>query len=846
MEFMKGFPSALYNFKAYWWGRARLETIFQKAHLRRLRLKDSIADRSLSVRILVQIGWAIIPTLIVAASLVALCELGEAFLREHLHNLFNGVGSAPAKEFILSFVGLVAQIAGIFLGLYYAALGVVVSTAYAKLPNQLRWLLLKERIGNLYIFLTTVLAAMALITLSLWGFGYQTGYLNLLVICLLSVSSVLSFVRFGQHVFNLFDITSVLEEPYRIILRSVDRVSSVKLRDYSSIQELSRYRVKQALQAFNDVIVVSTNLEFDRDRLMTRLLRYLLATLANYVGNKGKIATASKWFPSIYHHRNWLTSDSIYITTSLSTGAPLFPTEVQDVNWFEDEILRLSNAALKSLLDGKDEAAYKHAYSAIMAAVASLTARHTVIEANQLVQNTTNTVRSFLNELATANSLDVHQLKPSALNQLLSLHCYTYAQLVVGMGHAATGLTLQRLEDLAAMLIATPGHLDRKVNILPRRILDEFYRLSDLIKFERSVERTVITSKWYIVQIFELALVRHLNEIVEQTYERVAAFFEPESFLSDTFPSTPAIPSHLECYRAMIGIEVMEKLLFQLNRLRVVYRDIQGRRRADDIPFPAIDFDDFKNRVAALKRTLVLRLITHATTIGYKERQPSIPDFFGQAYFFAVEEARQCLARDDEQLFTTFFARAFSLAFMSYENVSRELKGHPDNTRVIFMTESLEDIICLSGLAFIYAELVNMSFSETVIKIWDKYLNSVEDRASVIRFLLITIDYRKNEFSLKPRSVIRGMWEQELALDFRKRGLLKGDWMGMYSSSSKDEKVHQSALIRTLSRSFLMMGNLLEVFVSLYLLKQPETNGIEIPASVESFQRSLQKAENDE
>ncbi len=263
MKLSPGLRSILYSSEKYWWWRSRWRVFHQSGHIYAINWRDSFSRYHYSARVFLQVLRAIVTILLLSFGLVLICELAESYVFAALDYVATYLGfdhlriiNSPSGEFVISYVCTIAQISGIFLGLYYAAVGVVASTAYSQLPHQLRLLLIRERIGNLYILLTTVLATVALIILSLRSIGYEAGRLSLVVVSLLSIFSVASFVRFGQHVFNLFDLITVLEEPYQNILGAIKRVTSVHKGSGDSVHELSRHQTKKALQAFADVILV--------------------------------------------------------------------------------------------------------------------------------------------------------------------------------------------------------------------------------------------------------------------------------------------------------------------------------------------------------------------------------------------------------------------------------------------------------------------------------------------------------------------------------------------------------------------------------------------------------------
>jgi hypothetical protein len=61
-----------------------------------------------------------------------------------------------------------AQIAGVFLGLYFTAVSVVASTVYARVQGDVRSLLLRDKVGNHYIGIVASLQPMQRFSSDCW------------------------------------------------------------------------------------------------------------------------------------------------------------------------------------------------------------------------------------------------------------------------------------------------------------------------------------------------------------------------------------------------------------------------------------------------------------------------------------------------------------------------------------------------------------------------------------------------------------------------------------------------------------------------------------------------------
>jgi len=119
-----------------------------------------------------------------------------------LHNQL--IISVNSLETLLS---IIASISGIFLGLYFTAISVVASSIFARVPSDLRELLLKEKVGYQYIKILVILTSTSILLLGYIVFGGFPGVFISLFIILLGCFGIFCFVVLGIRVFSFLDPT---------------------------------------------------------------------------------------------------------------------------------------------------------------------------------------------------------------------------------------------------------------------------------------------------------------------------------------------------------------------------------------------------------------------------------------------------------------------------------------------------------------------------------------------------------------------------------------------------------------------------------------------------------------
>ena len=117
----------------------------------------------------------------------------------------------------------ISGIGGVFIGLYYAGLTAVGSSIYARVPNNVRDLLAREQVGNVYM---RYLAFLTFLSLTLIGFKVlwmPKVRVAIIVLAVMSGIGIVAFIKLGQRAFYLFDPTALSDSLFRELQQLVKR-----------------------------------------------------------------------------------------------------------------------------------------------------------------------------------------------------------------------------------------------------------------------------------------------------------------------------------------------------------------------------------------------------------------------------------------------------------------------------------------------------------------------------------------------------------------------------------------------------------------------------------------------
>ena len=130
--------------------------------------------------------------------ILAITIVGALKIIEHYgyyHGIFSKDWIDPNAQ--LTFFTTVMQVSGALLGLYFTAISVVASTAYAKAPGGVRSLVIHERVGYLYFRSLAFLTVVTTVMVATLSFHRSVGVLNTGLAAALSIYSVFGFVTLG-------------------------------------------------------------------------------------------------------------------------------------------------------------------------------------------------------------------------------------------------------------------------------------------------------------------------------------------------------------------------------------------------------------------------------------------------------------------------------------------------------------------------------------------------------------------------------------------------------------------------------------------------------------------------
>ena len=480
--------------------------------------------------------WQVIEAVLLVAVLGAIdtilrsgfASLEQSFqhsLKPHVLTLWLSQ-NPPDPSLSAGTLSTLAQISGLFLGLYFTAISVVAGSNYARVPAEILDALVREKVGNLYIRIVALFGGVSLILLGAANLGYRPDILNLILVLILGIASLFSFVQLGRRAFYFFDPTQLVKFVAADILRAVSAATwdGFGWQD-APFQDHYRKQADTDVRIYEDVILLSDKESYLQGRSLLTLIYQFLVLLEVYSEEKKRIPSDSQWFERVYQHRTWLTTDESRVSLAIQTGTALDPENVPDHFWLENRIGNLISRTLNGLRDRGDLPRAASVSARLQGTLGVLAKELAVEESLSLFQR----VKAFAHETALQTNAkhnsqaDQQQLLAPSLG--LTDACGSgFISILLGFANRLEAISPESFSEIIDKVDFQRPRTMYQTG-LPRKIVEELEYLHKRITFEVRVEHRQISPNWYCRQLAALAMARFVVETcdallaeLEQTY----------------------------------------------------------------------------------------------------------------------------------------------------------------------------------------------------------------------------------------------------------------------------------------------------------------------------------------
>lgn len=779
------------------------------------------------------LGRAISGAFVLAVVLVFLARIIETAAISGITPIF-GAGSplvgflksVPSRAEFQSLLDTVVQVTALFLGLYYTAVSVIVSTSYKDVPGGVRRRILTEQAGNFYINLVAFTGAVALLMDGLLVGGWNPGWLNLGILVLCSVGSALAFVVLGVRLFNFFDPATIAQACVKDIVTHARSATSQGYRSGDpSFQHWYRKRAEDDLTILHGIVVLAASVRGRARESLKTALDHIVVLLTIYARLVPHIPTSSLWFGQRAQHPSWFSSGYTELSTAIRTNTGLPWKRVPDHFWLEQKLLESVSSGLNELLANREYDLVVSLTNTILHNIEGFASRYQFEHAIRLTRLLTVFARE---ERMRVGDPDAGPNRAIAIEALATGPIH----LVLGLSQALQSFSPAAIKELALRTAREPvgAPIDYPV---PTQVRKEIDRVRAAWDFERSAEGSGITPAWFWAH----RVGRSYAEAVQDVLPQIAT--EIEYLFHDI--STDPTPDNRDAVVISIqrGLETTHKLDYHLSAVEQGLGSLSTLATPVDThdEWPDLALDALRQRTNSLTDELLFCLADVGTRLGTQVPSGDSPDTLGFAYTALTDACFRAMLQGKWELVERIYPRTLRIQIMAYERVREERKQYNAEYGIAALANVAADILELGGIALIAAEATDAP-PKLVVKIWDEFLDSL-GRSPAVQVLISMWDVHEQVSMsvLHPRAVQRSAWKQEM------RRWLEGN--GLIDRGSRSRRNYQVDNSRPLLSTYIRSGELRrsagELFIADYLSARPEAEGVELSESVKDAQRGLRR-----
>ncbi|MFA5840257.1 MAG: hypothetical protein WC890_06360 [Candidatus Margulisiibacteriota bacterium] len=718
-------------------------------------------------------------------------------------------------------LSVIASISGVFIGLYFTAISVVVSSVYAKVPSDVRDLLLEEKGGNVYIRSLSIISAISLILLGYMIIGGSPGILNTLLVVVLGCYGILCFVMLGIRAFFFFDPTKLSDNVFYEFNKYL-KLATINGFGWNDANFQAHYQKMAArnISTLKNIIKLCCEEQYLKKQSLPIVLQKAILILCKYEKQRCLIPSDSRWYSLVPRHKNWFLSDVSAIEIALQTHTSIQPEMIPNTYWVEDELMGMIINAIKKLIQQDNiEIAYE-VLSAMNTYIGKVGNDLEIKRGRKYLNELGKILDSYFN---VPNSDNVQEKGRGDELALFDLYGLTGLSLAMGVFEM---IREGSVPGIVAKIESNDILEDKgiyKNGLLPSTLSRiEFIRKG--LKFEKCVEGELISPQWYINQ---LILVRYAELIKESIDELVASI--NECFISRANSLLLNKRFILAANHAQRGLELCHKMKGQIPQMISLMGDLKAKSVNTDLPFPIIDWDAIKSKIDGAHSQLVENIAKSISSLSQIKHENNIPDYFGQAYNIVCRECYAALLNSNAVLFNHLFPLLFYGSLSAHDKLRSETKDMNQELSLAVTFDPLKDVMELSGYALIYSELYDVpDVWGKCGEIWGEYLDSNSRAVELLGYLISRYQYHRSLFISAPRDYLRMSWQIMFNNKLRELKLISDSFLMEYSLDRNEKIKHKSPLIRAICRGgYDPHISAAEVFIINYLLKRQEAKGIE-------------------
>lgn len=769
-------------------------------------------------RILGTFAWIGLNSLLFVGLILYFLGFIESYIR-HNTTLLPPL-STDDKKFNIDQLRMYAQVLTAIFSIYFATIGIILSTGYTRLRRDIIQLLTTEQVGSVYTKVLVLSAVFCLSASALHLFGFEPGIIVYSVGTFLTIISSLALFPLGQRLFNFFNLNQLARSE---ILPRIARHIEAAANSKNSLS-LANHHSRAARLTFEQLCYIDDRMNGDKVGLgdnLPALTDDYTVLLIHYLQQKHRIDHQSYWFPRRQKHNQWFLAGDTVTSMALQTSSQLAVEEEANYQWLETEIIeRLAGHIELALVNGDFKLGLK------------------------LISRFSSRILTYATQFQFEIGMrELQKMKELIEKAFASSGVITKDDdMVIRIGIADTWAalgsnlcleTLRRMmtfeKELKAFFNADIW-TDKSLQSLPTFLQVELTFIVERIDFEREVEGKRLSKPKYVQQLAVKKLLSQYAKILPAICDfhgsMVPEFVDVLIKMKMSKPATQVILASLHNYWKL------PQRLGEISDLLDRYGEY-GHYADKQYVLPRLKIVEMTEQIASTRHKAI-EMLGRADIIGHifeHNHNDELPDYFGQIYYELAEECIQSLEQNDENKLNKIFPMFIVMSSLASDSkfVDPALDVN-EEFRLHLISAVIKDLASVLGFAILYSAYYdNAKLAEKTLNQFNSLINNFPNKQLYLKRVLLLSNLRSISWIASPRDSIRFNWKMAFERRARKDGF--GDQMGITKG-----KPHKNKIVREFLRSNSDASHL---FFAMQILPQVDPVDFEIDYHVTSLARRL-------
>lgn len=644
------------------------------------------------------------------------------------------------------FPKLAAEVTASLLGLYLAAVSIVVGTVYQDVSAEIRSLVLGGATTRLRLWLMGTALGAALFLVLLESVSIPFGTISLGAFALLLAFAAYAFIQLAFGSLNLLDPLALVSEPLAQLARSLSRLDRLE-KAHDALRRREAQGIQYRLHLLSQIVKESQMRSAISTSKLTTLARDVANAVVLYSYQRHRIPTNSGWHLPAASYPRWVESDNSSTDLAIHVGVPLQGKEEPDLFWLEAEL----GGLMAEVLAATVKAADRDAALTVLSLAGNSGAQVAALRYPDAADVYCRAVARMCREVPTDGKAG-RAVQGEAPMLLMSR--------LLGWGQ---GIEQWPREIQESASETTHGAIVGPMHG-PRRVLQAVTDLRTQLEAEIMIEGKCISPAWYLRAALADSAILAIREYCRDLPKAV----REHSSLSGS-ADLPATNTVALCTQS---IQLLEKAQLTVDRMASAVPQLE-QFRGENAPVETPEFDAARIELSTI-RTQVFRQLAAQLPQLEPSSDRSTPDWFGDAHYRCLHECADAIAMGDVGSVRGLFP-AIMLASLRLDTYVRTTYTAPTYQVNSAVLDPLLDLLEISGLALIYGEVRRDTTANPITESWNRFLTDQADTQMLASAYLDLLDLSRPGvgLGLSPRSITRTAWEMRLSRDMIDRGLVR-------------------------------------------------------------------------